>query len=310
MYSRALWVGSHVAGALFKNRHPETFWTAEFSDPLRFGVEGEPRQGDLVDNEVAKTLRRIISNRGFQDLEIKSLFDLVEAATMVLADEVIFTNQNQMTYMLSAYRNDFRTLVENKAIVRPHPVPSSAAYTAVPTNYCVNPERVNIGYFGSFYVNRGLGDVFTSIMNMKLEDRRRITLHIFCNTVEEARKQVLQWGLQDVIKINPYLPYMEFLNASTKFDVLLVNDVAKGVEQDLNPFLPSKISDYRGSGAKIWGLVDEGSPLSKQPLDFKSPVANSAAILNTLQEVVQSFDSALGTAQEIEADRKPMPRLE
>ena len=62
---------------------------------------------------------------------------------------------------------------------------------------------------------------------------------------------------------------MEFLNLTTKFDVLLVEDSDKG-NFKLNPYLPSKLSDYQGSDAAIWGICEEGSIMDSLNLDYKS----------------------------------------
>ena len=79
-------MGSHIAGALFKIEYPEVIWTAEFSDPLRFDVEGAPRTGELPADTDSVMLREIISSQGPVELEILTSFDLVEALTMVLAN--------------------------------------------------------------------------------------------------------------------------------------------------------------------------------------------------------------------------------
>ncbi|QGU08475.1 Putative glycosyltransferase EpsH [Corynebacterium occultum] len=287
LYSRALWVGSHVAAALYKRRNPHVVWTAEFSDPLRFGVDGQKRPGGLVHNNVSKSLFDVVEAHHYEVGEVETLFDLVEISTFILADEVIFTNQNQMDYMLSHYEPSFRHMVQEKSVVRPHPTPTKSSYFAVESNYNLSNSVVNIGYFGSFYTNRGLGDLFTALINCRAEERSQVMLHIFCNSVEEAKKKVDQWNLNDVVKINPYLPYMEFLNATTKFDVLLVNDISRNAGLSINPFLPSKLSDYRGSGARIWGLIDDGSPLSQQELDYSSAVGDSLGALKIISSVVE-----------------------
>lgn len=289
LYSRALWVGSHVAAALFKKRHIDIYWTAEFSDPLRFGVEGEHRPGEIIEDSVSRSLRQVLDARGYGDLEIITLFDLVEASSLVLADDIIFTNPNQMEFILSHYPKELSTPVRAKSRIRAHPTPSPAAYFVAPSGYVVDQNKINIGFFGSFYVNRGLGDLFTALFNLRKKDRGRLVIHIFCNEVDLATDEVRKWGLEDVVKVNPYLPYMNFLNAATKFEVLLVNDIERNLNLNVNPFLPSKLSDYRGAGAHIWGLIDEGSPLSREQLDFRSPVGNSRATLNTLQEIIEFF---------------------
>src|SRR5699024_3833902 len=57
MYSRALWSGSHVGAALVKSKFPSIYWEAEFSDPLRQGVNGSPRQGRITWGTTTRRLR-------------------------------------------------------------------------------------------------------------------------------------------------------------------------------------------------------------------------------------------------------------
>lgn len=287
VYSRAMWSGSHVAGALFKLRNLSIRWVAEFSDPLRFGVDGTQRSGSLTNNQTTRELRGALKgvNLGF---EIETLFDLIEASTMLLADELIFTNPRQMEYTLADYSPEVRPFIESKCTVRPHPTPHASLYGLVETNYRFDPDRVNIAYFGSFYLNRGLSDVFIALMNAPVSVRANTKLHVFTSNVEAARDEVAGYGLSRSVTVNEYLPYLEFLNATTKADVLLVNDV-KTNDGDKNPFLPSKVSDYLGSGSRIWGITDEDSPLSSISLEYRSEVGNSPAALSVLIQIYNDF---------------------
>jgi len=286
LYSRALWMGSHIAGALFKIEYPEVIWTAEFSDPLRFDVEGAPRIGELPADTDSVMLREIISSQGPVELEILTSFDLVEALTMVLANELIFTNENQLNYMLSKYPAEFAEMARKKSVVREHPSPRPADYQVVKANPGFHTNRVNIAYFGAFYVNRGLGDIFTALQNLGDTEREKIALHIFCSDTATALRQVGELGLAGIVFVHEYLPYLQFLNAATQADVLLVNDVERSPTMDLNPFLPSKYSDYKASETKIWGVLDPGSQLSRKALDFKSFNGNVPSSLKVMKEIL------------------------
>lgn len=287
IYSRALWVGSHVAAALFKNKHWGVRWTAEFSDPLRRDAEGQERPGELTDNATAEYLKSCIAARGFGYLPINTLFDLVELVTLVTADELIFTNQNQMDYMLSLYQDSsLQELVRRKSIVRHHPTPPDYAYDLVETTYSVPQDVINIAYFGSFYSNRGIGDVLQALINSRQEVRQKIRVHIFSNKPEEVSQIVKDLGLGPNIYSNPYLSYMEFLNATKLFDVLLVNDVQRDANLPINPFLPSKYSDYLGAGVDILALVDEDSPMSRMDITYKVPVGDVPALISVLEKIV------------------------
>jgi len=290
LYSRALWVGSHVAAAAFKLRHWRVRWTAEFSDPLRTDATGERRAGAVGDDETARALRRGMDARGFAHVGTHTLFDLVELSTFVLADELVFTNQHQLTYMLDQVADKkLRALVLAKAVVREHPAPPPEAYAAVESTYPLPPGRINIGYFGTFYANRGLDDVLTALLNARADVRSTVRLHVFCTKPELVRAEVAARGLTANVHVNGYLPYMEFLNAATRFDVLLVTDVSRaGTSLEINPFLPSKTSDYRGAGRPVWGIVEPGSTLDAKQLDFRSVIGNVPDVLATLHRIVES----------------------
>lgn len=290
LYTRALWMGSHIAGSFLKLEQPEIQWTAEFSDPLRFGVDGSPRVGGFEMDEDAETLLSIIESRSPVELVVESIFDLVEMSTMLLADELLFTNENQMEFMLSKYPPEMAALVAEKARVRQHPSPSADAYRVVESSPPFDPRKINIAYFGAFYVNRGLGDVFTALVNSSVEVRERVNLHVFCNDPVKAQVEMDSMGLSGIAFAHEYLPYMEFLNATTKADVLVVNDITRSPGLQINPFLPSKYSDYKGSGCSVWGIIDTGSPLSTKPLDFVSYTGNAPSAVKVLNQIVKNHE--------------------
>lgn len=285
VYTRALWAGSHLAGILYKMQNPWVKWSAEFSDPLRFGVDGEKRTGRIVEDASYERICEVIESRYGADLQFETIFDLIEAASFLLADELIFTNENQLSYMLSKWPSDLANLANQKALVRPHPAPSSESYDAVPTDFEVTRGRCNIGYFGAFYHNRGLGDVFSAIVNMRQASREKIKLNVFTNSVKDVEQEIDRLGLSGEVSVQGYLPYLEFLNVAKKMDVLLVNDVKSGAGLEINPFLPSKYSDYRNSGAKIWGIIEEGSALSRMDMSYESSVGNVPEIISTLNKI-------------------------
>lgn len=295
LYSRALWIGSHVAAALFKLQHWRIHWTAEFSDPLRRDAEGNPRVGPAGDDELWSRIREGVRSRGFIDFDPVSVFELSEVAAFVLADELIFTNENQFQYMLDLTDNfKLRDIVKSKAIIRQHPTPPARAYEIVKTDYAVPSGVVNIAYFGSFYPNRGIGDLLVALANCSTGVRRKVRLHVFSNKANDVRESARHLGVGACVYAENYLSYMEFLNATRLFDVLLVNDVERGDNLPINPFLPSKLSDYSGSGRAVWAVVDEGSPLSRMVVDYRSPVGDSAAMVRVLEQIVEdTFESGL-----------------
>ena len=71
-----------------------------------------------------------------------------------------------------------------------------------------------------------------------------------------------------------------------KLDYLIVNDAVSGDHHSVNPYLPSKWSDYAGSSAKSWGFVEDGSILSQKPVDVKTPVGDAYEAREVLWNMV------------------------
>lgn len=264
VYSRAFWSGSHVAGLLYKIKHPAVKWEAEFSDPMRWDANGDSRSAGPAKGPVAKKLERAVKASGWRK-ELETFkgdhFGFTELATLALADKVVFTNQNQMDLILSSYSTAFREMVCAKSTVQPQPTPPPEAYQSVDVELRLDRRKVNLAYFGNFYANRGLGDYAGALCFLPTEVAKNIVLHVFSGSSwDKEMKQLMRSGR---IVHHSQMNYLEFLAACKQFDALVVVDAATAdTWYDKNPFLPSKISDYLGAGVPVWSMIEENSPLA------------------------------------------------
>lgn len=275
LYSRAMAPQSHLAAALVKLANPEIEWTAEFSDPLLMNAYGEERVGDIGDDAVTRALAEAITAAGFDLPDTRQLFSWAEQVPYVLADHIVFTNDHQRDFMLGYCRN--RKAAERAAqisVVSHHPTLPDHFYRSESVEYPLTPDRVHIGYFGNFYLTRGLTEVTAALQSLTPAERERVRLHVFTDQPESLELDALRRGLSDVINARSYVPFLEFLNLTTKFDALLVNDAATAQHHAVNPYLPSKLSDYRGSGTPIWAIYEPGSVLSTQEVDHASALGD------------------------------------
>lgn len=281
VYSRALWLASHVAGCIYKLKHPDTRWIAEFSDPLSVGADGLLRPGEIGNDATAKRLLSVISEP--ENGKTKTLFQVVEEASLLLADEVVFTNHSQMDVILESYQENFRDGIRRKATVARHPVPRPFLYNLASSDHLAS-EKLTVAYFGEFYPNRGVGSVVEALIRLPDAVRERFELAIFTNS-----------DIQDVsiegVQVKPQLSYLEFLAATQESDVLLVTDTSTSGMFSENPFLPSKVADYLGSGTPIWGIVEQGSPLSRIEMDYVC-IGSADKITETLHLIAQDFETA------------------
>ena len=235
-----------------------------------------------------KELRGGIHDAGFASPSSMSLCEWAEHLAYALADEIIFTNDHQRRYMLG-YCPDPALAERALAVsrVERHPTPRPALYAVNPTSYDLDPERSHLAYFGVFYATRGLAEVVEALSRLGASERARVQLHVFTAKPEEVRDDVRAAGLDDVVKVNPYVPYTAFLNLTTSFDLLLVNDAAAAAHHGgINPYLPSKLSDYLGSGTPIWSICEPGSPLSEVPVSRTSTLGDVEAATAVLRGLV------------------------
>ncbi|WP_144723043.1 glycosyltransferase [Cellulosimicrobium sp. TH-20] len=288
IYSRAMWVGSHLAALLMKSRHPDMHWIAEFSDPMSFDAEGVARPGTLESNDVLREIDEALRAQGHTVDHDLGLFGYIEAATVLLADELVFTNEEQYGVVRDGLRRPSwaRTAGEKKS-VSPHPVPPAFAYELRAPSYDIRRDVTNVAYFGSFYPNRGLDDVLVALRNAKAEARSRILLHVFCNRPSETLARAQELGVSDCVRVQGYVPYLDFLALSRRFDILLVNDVLRPQSMPRNPFLPSKLADYKGAGTPVFAIVEEGSPMSRVPVAYRALCGNVPSIVAALETIVK-----------------------
>ena len=318
LYTRAMWAPSLYAGIRIKLGNPNLPWTAEFSDPLSLDVEGEPRGGDLPRDDFTEPLIETWeSDFGPLHNQDLTIFRFAELLVYGYADTIIFTNEHQRSIMLDTIdRSDLRERVEAHSLVAHHPTLAPGFYELEKVNYEVDDDHVHLGYFGEFYTARGITEITDALRSLPERIRSRIRLHVFTNYIPEtsggvkpasfSRKQfnllvqrtldgVGVSGLEEQVVFNNSLPYLQFLAVAQELDFLIVTDARSGSGHSINPYLPSKWSDYCGSTAKVWALAEEGSVLSTMNLDACTPIGDSHAARSVLWNLVEGkFGSAPG----------------
>ncbi|MGO1537187.1 MAG: glycosyltransferase family 2 protein [Yaniella sp.] len=308
IYSRAMWIHSHFAAAAIKSENPDLRWIAEFSDPLSLDVEGQPRKGEAPDQPFFQELiAPIIDEYGPQEHLQDTVFGAAELIVYAKADSIIFTNELQMQTMLDRVTSTaLRERIHDVAIVSNHPTLPEDFYAAEDVEYAVDDSLVNLAYFGEFYSNRGLQDLTAAIRSLPAGDRERVHLHVFTDyapsagskprgmsqksfdaLVNRAIDGIAAEGLEGQIHLNPSLPYLKFIGITSRFDYLIVTDTRSGAGHAVNPYLPSKWSDYAGSQAKTWAFVEEGSCLSAKPADIITLLNDTGGTLSALQSMLR-----------------------
>lgn len=291
VYSRSMWPGSHLVAALLKVRRPDLRWIAEFSDPQLWNSHGERRRGSADPDTLWSELADGLRSAGVEPPTDRNVPHLVELLPYALADEILFTNDNQLEFMLGYLaETDLTARVRSRAIISPHPTLPREFYERVDTQYELSPGALNIAYFGTFYPTRGLTEVVSALEALTPDERAQVRMHVFTDKPAKLARELRDHDLSDVVIANGYVSYLEFLALTTKMDVLLVNDARTSQFYDRNPYLPSKWSDYAGSGSSTWAIVEHGSVLS--------------GLASTYQSALGDVDGALGELRRMLADRR------
>lgn len=289
IYSRSMWPAAHFLAALHVVRNPGVVWRAEFSDPLQYASDGSQRLTQIPNNELIDELTGALAERGLPVPESDNTFVWIEHLVYALASTIVFTNPNQVEYMLGHLVDpSMEASIRERACIDPHPVPAPEMYQLVRSQYPLAADRVHIGYFGVFYKVRGVGDMLDALETLEATDRGRIRLHLFTDRPARTQRLVDERGLADCVVTRPYVPYLEFLNLATRFDWLLVCDARAAEVHGINPYLPSKLSDYRGSGAKIWAMIEDGSVLSTTKVDARSTLGDGTGAREVLESILRS----------------------
>ncbi|TXL62321.1 glycosyltransferase [Aeromicrobium terrae] len=287
VYSRAMWPASHVLAALHKVRRPSTFWIAEFSDPLSHGLRSQPRRSGRGEDALTEELDLGLRQAGFKPPSGELLMPWIEHLAYVLADEILFTNEHQRSYMISHIDDEaLRRRVLDQSVVTPHPTLPPEFYQRSDATLARKPDTVHVAYFGAFYVTRGLTEVVDAVRRLDASQRSRLEIHVYTKDPRDLGDQLKKHKLTGIIKPHPYVHYLDFLHLTTQFDCLIVNDARTLDTHEVNPYLPSKLSDYRGSGRPIWAVVEPGSILSRQDVEHMSELGDVEGALRVLTDLL------------------------
>ncbi|MEE1620760.1 hypothetical protein ACQ7DA_07625 [Zafaria sp. J156] len=266
MYSRSMFPASHVLAAYIKSRHPEIRWIAEFSDPIAHTVEGSRRSGGTfaLDPFAVDFLERVAPDYAAVLAKEGCVFKWCEYLVYALADVIGFTNEHQRDEMIRAAEDEsMRRAIFARSIVDEHPtLPDS--YYGPPSSTTVATLPLRVGYFGEFYPNRGLGDLFAALSQMAPETRQKIQADVYTSNPDRVLQVASEYGIESCVEAHEALPFMSFLRELRRVDFLFVNDVFPGGAYRENPYLPSKLSDYLGAGVPIISMIWPNSAMAKK----------------------------------------------
>lgn len=291
LYSRAMFPASHFLAFEIKLLNKKMNWTAEFSDPLHTDVSSNVRYAPLDDETY---LRRVTSllPEAYAQLMDDNVFNVCELLPFAFADQLMFTNHLQLEYMIRRFSKEIQHSIRQRAIIKPHPTLPQPFYELEHSYYEVNDSSINLAYFGNFYDTRGFREIEIICKEWLLAGYDNFHIHIFTNLKPNVVARYNNSQFKEYMTLNPYVDYFEFLNLTNKLDGLIIFDAHTRGIKEVNPYLPSKLSDYLGSNAYTIAFTEEASILSEQQYDQLIKVnlihySKYAETLKTLSEKVK-----------------------
>lgn len=193
--------------------------------------------------------------------------------------------------MLNQFPIDIRDFVMDKSEIIMHPTLDEEFYHLSPVDLKLDDEFLNIAYFGrDYYGQRHFESLFYSIESLNHKFKDKVRFYLFIENKALVKKLIRPLESSGNFIVKKPLKYFEFLNASTQFDVLIVNDVVTKDVWPVNPYLPSKLSDYLGSSTDIWGFCEKGSALSGFDLKYKSYMNDFKSCREELVKILEDYD--------------------
>lgn len=263
LYSRAMFPASHFLAFEIKHMSPDIHWRAEFSDPLHTDVSSHIRFSPIDDEAYVKRVKELLPIE-YRELADDNVFNLCELLPLAFAEELIFTNEHQLEYMIDRFSPEIQSSIRKRAKTVPHPTLPQSFYELQTSFYTVDESKINLAYFGNFYDTRGFREIELVAKYLENSGINNFEIHIFTNLNPKVVQFYDNSAYKSYMTMNPYVMYFEFLNLTNKMDGLMIFDAHTKEIKEMNPYLPSKLSDYLGSKAYTLAFVEAGSILSKQ----------------------------------------------
>lgn len=287
-------LSNHFLALEYKLKYPNVFWAAEFSDPILYNVFNIKRELNLNDEDYVNRINEKISQLGDYPLieNPVNIHFLVEYLAYLFADEIIFTNENQRELMLSYSPIEVHDLVMEKSQIIAAPTLDDKYYHIRDVQVDIDENMINLAYFGTYYPNRHFESLFYALDSLNHKFKDKIKFHMYVTDPEFLKGLIEDSGIEDNFVIKESENYFDFLNLTTKFDILIVNDILAKDNFKINPYLPSKINDYDGSGTDVWAICEKGSILSNYDVKYKSDVRQYETSRDVLVKILEDYGYA------------------
>ena len=261
----ALWIG------YFLHRLTGLPWVADFRDPL---TEEDPRTGQQYpENEKLREARRAIERRAVEHSARTVL--VTPGAKRIYARRYSTLPESHWAIIPNGYEEEVFASVEKERklpALNGRPIQLLHSGLLYPT-----PDRDPNAFFRALRQLRVAGQILPNQLNVVLRAS---------GFDEHYRKLIREHGIDDMVRLEPAIPYREALKEMLSMDGLLV---FQGYTS--NPAVPAKLYEYLRAKRPIFAVVDaEGDTAAT----LRSAGVGTIVPFEDAQEIATGLNEFLG----------------
>lgn len=243
---------THICGKKIKKHYPNVKWIASFSDPIKNSPY--KKDPDLKN-------RSIFYRIAFRVGSFVYMNNAYEKAAIDYADELVFICDEQREHTLAQYPNGKELLNKSKIEMLTY-IPEWEMYkTLIEAKKVNNNPKVAV-HLGRLYGLRKIDNFLLALKELKEEDSslsKRIVFHQYSEIQAQDLKKIKDYNLEDIFIVHSKVSYQESLNIMKNADVLVLFDTIMH-NAEIQPYLPSKITEYLLLDRPILGICESNSP--------------------------------------------------
>lgn len=242
---------SHIAGNIIKKKHPEVIWYASFSDPFKASPY---KNTDLSNKSIFYKIAFKVGAYCFYN-------DNYEKVAIENADKLIFICEEQRDFTLGQYPNSEE--LKKKSIIMPLTyIPGWKMYDKIIDTKKPNNKIKQAVHLGRLYGLRRIDTFIEALRQLNCEDdklEKKIVFHQYSEIQAEDIKKIKEYGLENLFVVHEKVSYQESIEIMKNGDILVLFDTLMN-NKPIQPYLPSKITEYLMFKKPILGICGKNSP--------------------------------------------------
>jgi len=242
---------SHICGYKIKKKYPEVNWIASFSDPIKnapYKKDPDLKYRNIFYRIAFHVGSFIYMNNKYEEVAIK------------YADELIFICEEQRDFTVNQYPHKEEILKKSKIEELTY-IPEWKMYKELIESKPVHNTPKQAVHLGRIYGLRRIDTFLEALKELKIENPKlsdKIVFHQYSEVQPYNIRYIKDNDLEDMFIIHDKVTYDKSLGIMKNADILVLFDTI--IDNDIQPYLPSKIVEYQLLKKPIIAICKDNSP--------------------------------------------------